>query len=81
MNVWCMADASPFPLTDRISETRSQGCNNLESPVKCLDHGESNTLCNHARLCWAARCIECIKVHVESFIYTHGRRVANFESC
>lgn len=40
---------APFPLTDRISDTRSHGRNNLQSPVKCLDHGESHTLCNHAR--------------------------------
>lgn len=29
----------------------------------------------------AAQGIECVIMHVKSFTYTRGRRVANFESC
>jgi len=36
-----------------ISDTRPQGCTDLQSPVKCLDHRGilSDTVCSHASLC------------------------------
>jgi hypothetical protein len=39
-------------LIDWISDTRSQGCTNLQSLVKCLDHRDivSDTVCSQAKV-------------------------------
>ncbi len=42
-------------LVNWISDTCSQGCTDLKSLLKRLDHRESDTICSHARLCKAVR--------------------------
>ena len=76
-----MADASPFPLTGRISDMRSHDA------VMCRAQYNAwimESVIHYAIMqgCIGLRdALNVLRVHVKSFIYTHGHRVANFESC
>ncbi len=65
-----MAASRGRSLIDWISDARPQGYTDLQSLVKCLDYTGivSDTVCSHARLCQAARCIE---MHLGGYVYSH----------
>ena len=64
-------------LIDWISDTLSQGCIDLQSLVKCLDHRgivsvlDTVYVCIQAKVVRLRYALKCIEVHFRGYHYSH----------